>query len=45
VSASIAGAGTLAMGRSAIAYFVDGPGNRGVRALLPATGTSIEARA
>lgn len=28
VSASIAGAGTLALGRSAIAYFVDGPGRR-----------------
>jgi uncharacterized protein (DUF697 family) len=28
VSASVAGAGTLALGRSAIAYFVDGPGRR-----------------
>lgn len=44
VSASIAGAGTLAIGRSAIAYFIDGPGARGVRAMLPATGTAIEAR-
>ena len=44
VSASIAGAGTLAIGRSAIAYFVDGPGSRGVRALLPATGTQLDAR-
>lgn len=44
VSASIAGAGTLAIGRSAIAYFVDGPGARGVRALLPATGTALDAR-
>ncbi len=42
VSASIAGAGTLAIGRSAIAYFIDGPGSRGVKALLPATGTAIE---
>ena len=42
VSASVAGAGTLAMGRSAIAYFVDGPGSRGVKGLLPATGTAIE---
>ncbi|MFO0685797.1 MAG: hypothetical protein U0234_27310 [Sandaracinus sp.] len=42
VSASIAGAGTLAIGRSAIAYFIDGPGARGVKALLPATGTAIE---
>lgn len=44
VSASIAGAGTLAIGRSAIAYFIDGPGSRGVRALLPATGTQLDAR-
>ena len=44
VSASIAGAGTLAIGRSAIVYFIDGPGSRGVRALLPSTGTAIEAR-
>ncbi len=44
VSASIAGAGTLAIGRSAIAYFIDGPGSRGVRALLPATGTALDAR-
>lgn len=44
VSASIAGAGTLAIGRSAIAYFIDGPGSRGVRALLPKTGTTIDAR-
>jgi uncharacterized protein (DUF697 family) len=28
VSGSVAGAGTLAIGRSAIAYFVDGPGRR-----------------
>lgn len=28
VSASVAGAGTLALGRSAIAYFVEGPGRR-----------------
>lgn len=41
VSASVAGAGTLAIGRSAIAYFIDGPGARGVKALLPATGTAI----
>jgi len=27
VGAGVAGAGTLAIGRSAIAYFVDGPGN------------------
>jgi uncharacterized protein (DUF697 family) len=43
VAASIAGAGTVALGRSAIAYFIDGPGARGVRALLPRTGTPIEA--
>jgi uncharacterized protein (DUF697 family) len=43
VSASIAGAGTLAIGRSAIAYFVDGPGARGVKALLPKAGSAIEA--
>ena len=36
VSASVAGAGTLALGRSAIAYFVDGPGQRKPK-LLPAT--------
>jgi len=41
VAASIAGAGTVAIGRSAIAYFIDGPGARGVRALLPKTGTSV----
>jgi len=44
VSASIAGAGTLAIGRSAIAYFIDGPGSRGVRAFLPKSGSAIEAR-
>jgi uncharacterized protein (DUF697 family) len=42
ISASFAGGGTMAMGHSAIAYFVDGPGARGVRALLPATGTPID---
>lgn len=36
LSASVAGTGTLAMGRSAIAYFIDGPGLRRPRALLPA---------
>lgn len=35
VSGSVAGAGTLAIGRSAIAYFVDGPGAREPRLLLP----------
>ena len=35
LSASVAGTGTLAMGRSAIAYFIDGPGLRRPRALLP----------
>lgn len=40
VSASIAGAGTLAIGRSAIAYFIDGPGARGVKGLLPAAATA-----
>jgi uncharacterized protein (DUF697 family) len=37
LSASVAGTGTLAIGRSAIAYFIDGPGLRRPRALLPAT--------
>ncbi len=36
VSGSVAGAGTLAIGRSAIAYFVDGPGRREPRLELPA---------
>lgn len=36
VSGSVAGAGTLAIGRSAIAYFVDGPGAREPRLALPA---------
>jgi len=27
VGASVAGAGTLAIGRSAMAYFIDGPGH------------------
>lgn len=36
VSGSVAGAGTLAIGRSAIAYFVDGPGGREPHFLLPA---------
>lgn len=35
VSGSVAGAGTLAIGRSAIAYFVDGPGRREPRLQLP----------
>lgn len=34
ISGSVAGAGTLAIGRSAIAYFVDGPGLREPKALL-----------
>ncbi len=36
ISGSVAGTGTLAIGRSAIAYFVDGPGRRRPLALLPA---------
>lgn len=36
LAASVAGTGTLAIGRSAIAYFIDGPGLRRPRALLPA---------
>jgi uncharacterized protein (DUF697 family) len=36
VSGSVAGAGTLAIGRSAIAYFIDGPGQREPRPILPA---------
>ncbi|MGE0791935.1 MAG: YcjF family protein [Sandaracinaceae bacterium] len=36
VSASVAGAGTLAIGRSAIAYFVDGPGRLSERKELRA---------
>lgn len=35
VSGSVAGAGTLAIGRSAIAYFVDGPGHREPHLQLP----------
>jgi uncharacterized protein (DUF697 family) len=36
ISGSVAGAGTLAMGRSAVAYFIDGPGARDPRLLLAA---------
>lgn len=36
LSASVAGTGTLAIGRSAIAYFIDGPGLRRPKAILPA---------
>ncbi|MDQ3034871.1 MAG: hypothetical protein M3Y87_20855 [Myxococcota bacterium] len=36
ISGSVAGAGTLAIGRSAIAYFVDGPGAREPHLQLPA---------
>lgn len=36
ISGSVAGAGTLAMGRSAVAYFIDGPGARDARLLLAA---------
>jgi uncharacterized protein (DUF697 family) len=36
VSGSVAGAGTLAIGRSAMAYFVDGPGRREPHLQLPA---------
>ncbi|MBX3273207.1 MAG: hypothetical protein KF729_23280 [Sandaracinaceae bacterium] len=36
VGASVAGAGTLAIGRSAIAYYVDGPGRLGERPELRA---------
>lgn len=36
LSASVAGTGTLAIGRSAIAYFIDGPGLRRPTKLLPA---------
>lgn len=35
ISGSVAGAGTLAIGRSAIAYFVDGPGAREPHLQLP----------
>ena len=35
LSASIAGSGTMGMGLSAIAYFIEGPGSRRPRALLP----------
>ncbi|AKF09995.1 YcjF family protein [Sandaracinus amylolyticus] len=43
VSGSVAGAGTLAIGRSAVAYFVDGPGARTPRLQLPAdASTPIE---
>lgn len=38
VSGSVAGAGTLAIGRSAIAYFVDGPGHRAPALELPRGG-------
>ncbi len=40
LSASVAGTGTLAIGRSAIAYFIDGPGLRRPRAILPANAAS-----
>lgn len=40
LAASVAGTGTLAIGRSAIAYFIDGPGLRRPRALLPAEAAS-----
>lgn len=36
VGASVAGAGTLAIGRSAMAYFIDGPGSLGDRPQLVA---------
>lgn len=36
LAASIAGSGTMGMGLSAIAYFIEGPGHRRPRALLPA---------
>ncbi len=36
IGASVAGAGTLAIGRSAIAYFIDGPGRPGPRPELRA---------
>lgn len=39
VSGSVAGAGTLAIGRSAIAYFVDGPGAREPHLQLPPDAT------
>lgn len=40
LAASVAGTGTLAIGRSAIAYFIDGPGLRRPRALLAPETTS-----
>lgn len=40
LSASVAGTGTLAIGRSAIAYFIDGPGLRRPKAFLPANAAS-----
>jgi len=40
LSASVAGTGTLAIGRSAIAYFIDGPGLRRPKAFLPANTVS-----
>lgn len=40
LSASVAGTGTLAIGRSAIAYFIDGPGLRRPKAILPANAAS-----
>ncbi len=43
ISGSVAGAGTLAMGRSAVAYFIDGPGARDPRLLLTAE-TNAELR-
>jgi hypothetical protein len=39
LAASIAGSGTMGMGLSAIAYFIEGPGHRRPRAILPADAT------
>ncbi len=41
ISASVAGVGTEALGLSAIAYFVDGPGRRGRRPAAPSTPASL----